>query len=287
MSDWKPSDEYRRIAGANRRYYAASAAMYDATECCVTDARLQEALEADLDRALTLVGKDAADVRALDACGGSGNISLKLLRRGVDVTLVDISPELQEIFRAKCAAAGLRPRTVLADVGDFLAETDRVFDLIVFSSALHHLESIEPVLGAAFHRLSPNGVLFTTFDPVLQNDLGFSTRTLQRAEYVAFKVFHQTRDLPSAILRRLKRMVSGVSPLEKSQAALDDSTAGMLAEYHLERGIDDVGLARQLEASGYRIVDHHRYVETRFRLTRHLIERTGDVTHFKLLLRKP
>lgn len=287
MSDWKPTAEYRRIAEANRRYYAESAAQYDATENCVTDERLQRGLEQDLDRALSLIGRPAATLQALDACGGSGNISLKLLRRGVDVTLVDISPDLQAIFRRKCAAAGFDAKVVSAEVGIFLAETDRTFDLIVFSSALHHIESIEPVLAAAFHRLRPKGLLFTTFDPTLQSRLGFVTRTLQRAEYVAFKLFRQTGDLPHAIRRRMKRLVSGVSPRDKSSAALNDSTAGMLAEYHIERGIDDVALVRRLEEIGYEVASHSRYVEARFRLTRRLIAQTGDVTHFKLLLRKP
>jgi 2-polyprenyl-3-methyl-5-hydroxy-6-metoxy-1,4-benzoquinol methylase len=287
MSDWKPTEEYRRIADANRRYYATSASQYDATECCVSDARLQKRLEDDLDEALALIGRNPSTIHALDACGGSGNISLKLLRRRVDVTLVDVSSDLQEIFRRKCAASGFTPQTVLAEVGDFLAETDRTFDLIVFSSALHHLESIEPVLSAAFHRLRPNGLLFTTFDPTLQESLRPATRLLQRGEYVAFKLFCQTRDLPRAIFRRMRRVISGTSPRDKSLAALDDSTAGMLAEYHIERGIDDLALVKRLEAVGYQVASHRRYIETRFRLTRRFIEKTGDVTHFKLLLRKP
>ena len=287
MTQWMPTEEYRRIADANRRYYAESASRYDTTENCVTDARLQQALENDLDQALALLGRDLPKVRALDACGGSGNISLKLLRRGVDVTLVDVSPELQEIFRRKCTAAGFTPRVVLAEVGDFLAETDQTFDLIVFSSALHHLESIEPVLMAAFQRLSPDGLLFTTFDPTRQAQLGVVTRLLQRAEYAAFKLLRHTSDVPHAIRRRIQRLTAGVSSRDKSTAVLDDSTAGMLAEYHIERGIDDLALVKRLEKIGYRVAGHSRYVETRFRLTRLLIERTGDVTHFKLLLQKP
>jgi len=286
VSEWRPTASYQRIAEANRRYYADSAAQYDATESCVTDQRLQRRLEADLDSALACLGRPAAAIRALDACGGSGNVSLKLLRRGVDVTLADISPDLQAIYRQKCDAAGFVSNIVSSEVGTFLAETDRTFDLIVFSSALHHLESIEPVLSAAFHCLAPNGILFTTFDPTLQSGLRPSTRMIQRAEYVAFKLFHQSGDLPRAILRRLKRMSAGVSPHDKSRATLDASTAGMLAEYHIERGIDDLALVKHLQQVGYEVVLHRRYVETRFLTTRRLIERLGDATHFKLLLRK-
>jgi len=287
VSEWKPSTEYQRIADANRRFYAEAATQYDETESCVTDGRLQQGLEDHLDRALALLGRPAASLEALDACGGSGNVSLKLLRRGVNVTLVDISPELQAIFRRKCLAEGFVPNVASAEIGTFLLGSDRAFDLIVFSSALHHLESIEPVLAAAFSRLKPGGLLLTAFDPTLQSGLGQSVRLLQRAEYVLFKLVSHTRDVPAALLRRIRRLASGVSPNDKAHAVLDTSTAGMLAEYHVERGIDDLALARSMEEIGFEVAVHIRDVESRYRLTRWLIERYGSATHFRLVLRRP
>jgi SAM-dependent methyltransferase len=120
-TSWQPSTTYQKVAEANRQYYAQTAAMYEATETCVTDPLLQRGLESDLDRALATLGKPLASVRALDACGGSGNVALKLLRRGVGVTLVDISPDLQEIFRAKCVEAGFVPKVVCSELAAFLA----------------------------------------------------------------------------------------------------------------------------------------------------------------------
>jgi len=287
MSDWNPSPEYQRIVEANRQFYAQISPLYDASETCVTDRRIQKQLEADLDRIIGILGRQDTAIRALDACGGSGNISLKLLNRKVAVTLVDISPELLEIFRHKCATMTVSPQVVCAEIGAFLSDTSQTFDMIVFSSALHHIENIERVLTLAFHRLEPRGLLYTVFDPTSRCQLRPTTRALQRIEYLIFKLFFQTRDLPAAASRRLSRLFSGVSARRKSDAALSHATAGMLAEFHVEKGIDDLALEAKLRAVGFEVVWHERYADSRFDLTRRMIKRAGDSTSFKLLLRKP
>ncbi|SRR6266516_7816118 len=286
MSDWNPSSKYQRVVEANRQFYAQIASLYDKSETCVRDQRIQQRLEVDLDRIVGIIGRPQGAIRALDACGGSGNVALKLLNRGVDVTLVDVSSELMDIFRCKCAASRITPRIVCSEIGSFLSETSRTFDLIVFSSALHHIENFEHVLRLAFRCLEPRGLLYTVFDPTSSCMLQTSTRVLQRLEYITFKLFCQTRDLPAAILRRFRRVLSGVSARRKSDAALTRATAGLLAEFHAEQGIDDLALVAQLTTVGFEVVWHERYADGRFDLTRRIIERTGDSTSFKLLLRK-
>ena len=167
---------------------------------------------------------------------------------------MDISSELLDIFRCKCAASRMSPQMVCSEIGSFLSETCRTFDLIVFSSALHHIENIEHVLRLAFRCLEPQGLLYTVFDPTRSTMLRSSTRVLQRLEYLAFKLFCQPRDLPAAILRRFRRVLSGVSARRKSDAALTRATAGLLAEFHAEQGIDDLALVAQLSTVGFEVV---------------------------------
>lgn len=287
MTDWKTTPEYQKIADANRQFYAQKADLYDTTESCVNDTRLQGGLESDLDRILQSLGNRSRPIRGLDACGGSGNVSLKLLKRGVEVTLADISPELQAIFRRKCEEAGFTPRIVCSEISAFLAQETQTFDLITFSSALHHLQDIEAVLRLALDRLAPGGLLFSLHDPTLQRQHRLLTRMALRTEYYTFKAFFQTADFPKAIGRRVRRMLSRATPDKKLSAALTDDTVGMLAEYHIGTGIDDEALVARLQKIGYEVVWHERYAETRFRLTHRIIRWTGDSTTFKLLLRKP
>jgi ubiquinone/menaquinone biosynthesis C-methylase UbiE len=284
---WAATPEHQRIAEANRQFYATVANLYDRTETCVADPTAQRQIEDDLDRVIQLTGRPPGELRAMDACGGSGNISLKLLRRGLQTTLVDISPELQEIFRQKCARAGYHPQVVQSEIGAFLAVHREPFDLIVFSSALHHLQDVDGVLSAAFHQLTPGGLLLTLFDPTSRAAMRPWTRRLLRLDYYAFKVRHQTADLPGALLRRMRRKWPRATSDNKTAMALDHSTAGVLAEYHVEKGIDDFALLQRLKTVGFDVLWHLRSVDCRFAIIRRLVERSGDRTAFKLLLRRP
>jgi hypothetical protein len=143
------------------------------------------------------------------------------------------------------------------------------------------------VLRLAFARLAPGGLLMTAFDPTLRAQRRNATRLLQRADYYAWKAMHQSGDFVPGVWRRLRRIAGRWTANEKHAAPLNAATAGMLAEYHVDRGIDDLGLLRTLREFGFEVVHHDRYVEGRFALVRNLIARLGDATGFKMLLRKP
>ena len=69
---------YRRVADANREFYRRTAHSYDASETCVNDREAQRGLSRDIATIVDLLDRPAHDIRALDACGGSGNVALKL-----------------------------------------------------------------------------------------------------------------------------------------------------------------------------------------------------------------
>ena len=155
-SDWTPSIQYKKVAEANRRSYRLSASRYNKTETCLVSRHHQLILENDLDYILSIMQRDSRrNIRALDACGGSGNVALKLLDRGVDVSLCDISQEMINLFESKCKERNLSHyKAKCAEIGSFLANTSSKFDLIVFSSALHHIEDYTSILKIAATRLN-------------------------------------------------------------------------------------------------------------------------------------
>jgi 2-polyprenyl-3-methyl-5-hydroxy-6-metoxy-1,4-benzoquinol methylase len=264
--------------------------MYDASETCVTNKYVQDQLAVDLDKIVALIGRPAAEIHALDACGGTGNIALKLLRCGLRVSISDISADQLDIFKKKCEEESFSAQIKQGEIGELLAQDQVSYDLIVFSSALHHLENINEVLRLTFGRLQPGGFLFTVFDPTATENHKKITRAALRTEYVLFKIMGQTRDLPYALTRHLRRRIAAFNrqaPLEKRTLELSEDTFGVLAEYHVESGIDDIALVEQLSQMGYQVVWHIRYPEGRYRLTRWLIGLFKDATQFKLLLRKP
>jgi hypothetical protein len=61
----------------------------------------------------------------------------------------------------------------------------------------------------------------------------------------------------------------------------------MLAEYHVEQGIDDLDLVAYLRQVGFDVVRHDHHVFSRSGWIAHLIRWVGDTTAFKMILRKP
>lgn len=268
--------DYDRIVEANRVFYEQGAELYDATETCL-ETRYTEALERELDQILAVL---PANPRALDACGGSGNVALRLAARRIPVTLVDVSPRLISIAERKARSLPVRPEFIQSEIGYFLSTAPNSFDLITFSSALHHLQDIEGVLWLAFQSLRPGGLLFTIYDPTPRDALHSLTKAALKLDYLAFKVLQRTADLPSAIARRISRAAT-------ASGELTSASAGVLAEYHLELGIDDFALVAELERIGYEVLRHHRYGDARYGLIRKFVTLQRDVTQFTLLLRRP
>ena len=131
------SERYLTVAEANRRNYANVARHYVKYMAKIDSPEL---LAEDLRRALGRLGNLGRKPVALDACGGSGDTALMLQQLGCDVLLVDISPEMIGFYKEACAMAGFGAETECSEIGSFFTHTQRRFDLIVFRSALHHLE---------------------------------------------------------------------------------------------------------------------------------------------------
>jgi SAM-dependent methyltransferase len=283
-------EEYRRVALANRLYYSRTAALYDATESCVCDRGAQQMLRDDLDRILRTWGGDPRDMRCLDACAGSGNVSLKLLARGAQVTACDVSPELLKILEVRASQIGPMPTIVCDDIVGFLLGASDLFDLIVFSSALHHLANIPTVLKLSGKRLAPGGLLYTVFDPILRRELGVFARGLLAIDYLVFKISRHRPDFIPGLRRRITRALRSrqVSAGErKAGLGLEPENLGVLAEYHVEEGVDDEGLLGILQAEGLEKIWHLRYAGARYSVARALLTRMNQPTSFRLLARKP
>jgi 2-polyprenyl-3-methyl-5-hydroxy-6-metoxy-1,4-benzoquinol methylase len=139
--------------------------------------------------------------------------------------------------------------TIVADVRGFLAGASRSWDVIVFSSALHHLRHPDDILRLALSRLSAGGVVVTLADP----------RPTVSSAWFRFisttdRVFYGLRKQPSDTLRAIVRRL-------RSAAITSDTVhnVGNLSEYHARVGIDDDRLRMSLEAEGFNVIFHDRY----------------------------
>ena len=89
---------------------------------------------------------------------GTGYFTRELARSGADIVAIDVSPELLEIARANCCAPNVRYEIQNAYA---LSYPDQMFDSVVGSSVLHHLE-IEEALREIHRVLKPGGTIYFT-----------------------------------------------------------------------------------------------------------------------------
>ena len=89
---------------------------------------------------------------------GTGYFTRELARSGADVVAIDVSPELLEIAKANCSAPNVRYEIQNAYE---LSYPDAVFDSVVGSSVLHHLE-IQEAIREIYRVLKPSGTIYFT-----------------------------------------------------------------------------------------------------------------------------
>ena len=89
---------------------------------------------------------------------GAGYFTRELVRSGADIVAIDVSPELLEIARSNCSAPNVQYQLENAYE---LSYEDAVFDSVVGSSVLHHLE-IEKALRDIHRVLKAGGTIFFT-----------------------------------------------------------------------------------------------------------------------------
>jgi 2-polyprenyl-3-methyl-5-hydroxy-6-metoxy-1,4-benzoquinol methylase len=89
---------------------------------------------------------------------GTGSFTRELVCSGADVVAIDVSPDLLEIAKANCSAPNVRYQIENAYA---LSYSEGMFDSVVGSSVLHHLE-VEKALRNIYRVLKPGGTIYFT-----------------------------------------------------------------------------------------------------------------------------
>ncbi|WP_070119701.1 class I SAM-dependent methyltransferase [Bacillus marinisedimentorum] len=98
------------------------------------------------------------DERALDIGSGTGNYSIWLAERGLDVTALDQSDEMTKIAKKKAFARGLSIDFRLGHA-ETLPFEDESFDLVTSVTAVEFMDNPSTVLKEAMRVLKPGGRL--------------------------------------------------------------------------------------------------------------------------------
>ena len=249
MTNNKSLNQYteKDVIAANRNVYAENATSYD--DIVITHDSYNR-LRLLLFKIVDLFLKNKEKILALDACGGSGNASFILNELGFETHLVDLSPEMIKSFNNRCRLSGIQIKTFIYEINDYFKKNDNSYDLIVFSSALHHLRFPEKVLINAIKNLTPGGLIVTLADPTIN---------IQKLSFKIFSLFDEGFNLlvknPKILFNRVRKKIFNSNKISDIQGGLN----GWLAEFHAQNGIDDLSLIKKINSSGNYILWHKRY----------------------------
>jgi ubiquinone/menaquinone biosynthesis C-methylase UbiE len=283
MSDTTSSQSVAeaKVIEANVTFYLQMAGKYDTYEPYLFDQVLQQSLEDDLDKVgshFALLGRPPA---CLECGGGTGNLTLKMCKRGWTVTVVDVSEKMLALLQQKAQARGYSPKLILSPIEQFLQATHEHYDLVTFSSVLHHLYSYESVVERSLKRLRPAGVFYSNYDPLPPKN-PFFARLFESFDTILGKAIYDPADVLPGIGRRLRKLFSRTDP-EFSRAVV---SAGDLAEFHARTGMDDRQILQILQKDGFSIVQHQRFATGRTNFTRALNRRLRFLESFKIIAQR-
>ena len=240
------------VIEANKNVYNENAKTYD--EIVITqdsNKRLRKVIE----NVLTIFYHNeniSEDFLALDACGGTGNVSFIINDMEYDVELVDLSSVMIDNFKNYCNKKGINIKSYNVEINQYLENSDKKYDLIVFSSALHHLRYPDKVLINAAKCLKPGGIILTIADPTI-NIQKFTFKLLSFID----RGINLSIKQPSELIRRIKKkiFIESNNNQNKKEKVIDD----WVAEFHAQDGIDDLALKKKLVDKNLFVLWHKRY----------------------------
>ncbi len=277
----EPSAAETRVIEANVAFYLQIAEKYDSYETYLFDPDLQQTLEDDLD----MIGSHFSSLGRTPSClecgGGTGNLTLKMCARGWAVTVVDVSEKMLGLLQEKACAQGHSPNLIQGPIERFLEKATEPYDLVAFSSVLHHLYSYLSIVERATKQLSLGGIFYSNYDPLAPKS-PFWAGAFDALDTTIAKVLFDPADVLPGIRRRLRKFFSGSDP-EFGRAV---ASAGDVAEFHVRTGVDDMQIQRILEANGFSIVRHQRFATGRTAVARFLNDRLRLLESFKIIARR-
>ena len=155
-----------KVLEENRRVHALENQLYLSRHPEQTNFFQNYIVERTLDQICLGLDRDA---KILDLGCGTGYLFLRFLRRGFDVTGLDLSAEMIEVLKKSIAEKEKnRAHLSVGDVEEFFEESQKEFDLVVFSAVLHHLFDYQAVLKNSCAKLKSGTKILIFFEPLKQ-----------------------------------------------------------------------------------------------------------------------
>ncbi len=274
MSNYKNLDSFSEydVIEANKNIYSKTADIY---EDVVFTEDAHKRLELLIGHTIKILKTKKDNICALDACGGTGQAALLLNDLGCMTNLVDLSSSMVKNMKKKCNINKLNINFFVSEINQFLIENEKKFDLIIFSSALHHLRYPDKVLNNAIKNLSKGGIIATISDP---------TTNIQRQLFKSLSLLDRMiNHLLSSPINFIKIIVKKLFN-RKIVEGKNNKQPEWLAEYHTINGIDDYKLTENLIENGNHVILHKRFTAGYTKLFQIIYKLLKMDTSFALLI---
>jgi ubiquinone/menaquinone biosynthesis C-methylase UbiE len=225
------------ILTANELYHDDESASYDEGQPYVRNAFAQAMFINDIRVIINTLAPYTNCPKVLDCGAGTGNLSLKFLAAGCDVTAVDISRGMLKRLSAKAAGIGKGTIEVVhSDIDSFLNTTRKRFDVICSSSFLHHLPDYPATYRSMAKHCSSESIIYTSFEPRARVTLSAAQRLFANTDSGIHEFLSRRMYNPfivgRAVLRRLHILATprtvinqlDTSLIERSDSGVETET---------------------------------------------------------------
>jgi ubiquinone/menaquinone biosynthesis C-methylase UbiE len=231
-----------KIRSANLEVHRREAAIYDAVHPELFGSFEQHRINRDVDLVLSRLPAERPP-HVLDIGCGTGNLTLKFLKRGCRVKAVDLSSEMIQRLESKLdPSERARVELLVGDAEQTVADDQTLgsWDVIAFSSVLHHLPDYRRVLLLAWRQLRPGGLLYVCHEP-------WHSPAIQRG-WPKRAAANLLNLLDVLYIYARKSLIYAIQSLRDRRrfARIDYSWS----DYHLQHGIEAELLLHELEKGG-------------------------------------
>ncbi len=201
---------------------------------------------------------------------GDGSVTDRLLALGCDVTGTEMSNDQVDEMTARFESHE-HFRSVHDPDGDMAVLGESRFDLILYSSVLHHIpDYLGHIREASSGHLKPGGSLISIQDPLWYPRVPRASRRLTEAFYLAWRIGQG--DIVRGVKTRSRRLFSGLSEEEPGDAV----------EYHVVRdGVDEEAIVGELKGT-FESVELRKYWSSQGTAQQKLGERLGYTNTFAI-----
>lgn len=270
----------QKVISENIKLFDNLAKVYDAEHGYMRGNYLDKIADKDIDFILSLVGGGGGIKNILDVGGGTGFLSVKLLKKGCEVDVIDISAPMLDALKEKTDSLRKESRNrINFFCGNAEGELRKLvsgkkYDVVACSAFLHHIFNFEEILDLMSSLVKKGGIIFIFNEPL---------KGLTPTDYLDTffnKLMHNKRDLIPAAIR-------GIFGKE---IFWDYDTR--LADYHITHGkekrLRPAEISKFLEKRDFKIICCEEYTASNYKIfhiiNKYIFHSFND--YFKIIAQK-